>query len=248
MENFPPGRKIFDATLVLQRARSRPARWPAPSPCTRLMTLRVIAPSTGRPCGCGSKGCPVHDHPSKANRQLTEEPVKSVSLSSPRHLAGTVKPSLLDGYGPARCAADGWSAWNSASCGWPTAPVQDFGDSADSARCGAPDEVRDPRFYSELPSAGRSAPARRTCTATGTATTWSAWCACCCATARARWHGGRRRALTRAAAEAVPLGQPQHARRRTPQHRGALRSRQRLLRAVAGRDHDVLARSSSGRT
>ena len=104
--------------------------------------------------------------------------------------------------------------------------------------CARPASSTAPSF-----SAARSAPAKPTCPAAGsrndltavvriliaaTARCWTAW--------KPGWRGWPPRRAT------LPLAEPQHPRRQPPQHRRALRSRQRLLPAVPRRDPDVLLR------
>jgi DUF1365 family protein len=72
MENAREGRKIFDATLDLERAEIGAgalaralARYP-------LMTLKVIAAIHWQALKLWVKGAPVHAHPSKPGRELEE--------------------------------------------------------------------------------------------------------------------------------------------------------------------------------
>lgn len=72
MENAREGRKIFTATLVLQRARITAGSLARALTLHPAMTLQVIAAIHWQALRLWLKGVPVHDHPSKANRQLEE--------------------------------------------------------------------------------------------------------------------------------------------------------------------------------
>jgi DUF1365 family protein len=72
MENAREGRKIFDATLVLQRAEITAGSLARALALYPAMTLQVIAAIHWQALRLWLKGAPVHDHPSKASRQLEE--------------------------------------------------------------------------------------------------------------------------------------------------------------------------------
>jgi hypothetical protein len=72
MENAREGRKIFDATLVLQRAEITAGSLARALALYPAMTLQVILAIHWQALRLWLKGTPVHDHPSKASRQLEE--------------------------------------------------------------------------------------------------------------------------------------------------------------------------------
>ncbi|MGK2924387.1 MAG: DUF1365 domain-containing protein [Lysobacterales bacterium] len=72
MENARAGRKIFDATLVLQRAEITAGSLARALTLYPAMTLQIIAAIHWQALRLWLKGAPVHDHPSKAGRQLEE--------------------------------------------------------------------------------------------------------------------------------------------------------------------------------
>jgi len=66
MENARAGRKIFDATLVLQREEIRVGALARALAGYPLMTLKIIAAIHWQALKLWLKGAPVHDHPAKA--------------------------------------------------------------------------------------------------------------------------------------------------------------------------------------
>jgi len=63
MENKRAGRKIFDATLVLEREEIRAASLARALAGYPLMTLKVVAAIYWQALKLWAKGAPVHDHP-----------------------------------------------------------------------------------------------------------------------------------------------------------------------------------------
>lgn len=72
MENAREGRKIFDATLVLQRAEITAGSLARALALYPAMTLKVIAAIHWQALRLWLKGAPVYDHPSKLRRELEE--------------------------------------------------------------------------------------------------------------------------------------------------------------------------------
>lgn len=72
MENAREGRKIFAATLVLQRAEITARSLARALALYPAMTPQVIVAIHWQALRLWLKGATVHDHPSKANRQLEE--------------------------------------------------------------------------------------------------------------------------------------------------------------------------------
>jgi DUF1365 family protein len=84
MENARAGRKIFDATLVLQREEIRAgvlARALAGYP---LITLKIIAAIHWQALKLWLKGAPVHDHPAKAADRRRAGRASGHGLEEPR--------------------------------------------------------------------------------------------------------------------------------------------------------------------
>jgi DUF1365 family protein len=65
MENARQGRKIFDATLVLEREEISGASLARALLAYPLMTLKVVAAIHWQALKLWLKGAPVHDHPDK---------------------------------------------------------------------------------------------------------------------------------------------------------------------------------------
>jgi len=69
MENAREGSKVFDATLVLQRADIRAGTLARALAGYPLMTVTIIAAIHWQALKLWLKGAPVHDHPARARRQ-----------------------------------------------------------------------------------------------------------------------------------------------------------------------------------
>jgi cyclopropane-fatty-acyl-phospholipid synthase len=80
--------------------------------------------------------------------------MKSVSLSSPRHLAGTVKPTLLDGLARRGVRRQLERLRSGRLVLVESGKEQAFGEAISSAELNARIEVLDPRFYSEVAYGG----------------------------------------------------------------------------------------------
>jgi hypothetical protein len=72
MENAREGRKIFAATLVLQRAEITAGSLARALALYPAMTLKVIAAIHWQALKLWLKGAPVYAHPSKLRRELEE--------------------------------------------------------------------------------------------------------------------------------------------------------------------------------
>jgi DUF1365 family protein len=72
MENAREGRKIFDATLTLERAEIGAGALARALALYPLMTLTIIVAIHWQALKLWAKGVPVHAHPSKLGRKLEE--------------------------------------------------------------------------------------------------------------------------------------------------------------------------------
>ena len=72
MENARHGKKIFDATLVLQRREITPASLAAVLIRFPLMTMKIIGAIHWQALKLWLKGAPVHDHPAKNGPALED--------------------------------------------------------------------------------------------------------------------------------------------------------------------------------
>jgi DUF1365 family protein len=72
MENAREGRKIFDATLVLQREEITAASLARALAGYPLMTVRVVAAIYWQALKLWAKGAPLHDHPAKSTPAMEE--------------------------------------------------------------------------------------------------------------------------------------------------------------------------------
>jgi len=84
MENARGGRRIFDATLVLQREEIRAATLARALAGYPLMTLKVIGAIHWQALKLWLKGAPVHDHPAKAGGRRRPDHAVGRGLEEPR--------------------------------------------------------------------------------------------------------------------------------------------------------------------
>jgi DUF1365 family protein len=72
MENAREGRKIFDATLVLQREEISTASLARALAGYPLMTVQVVIAIYWQALKLWIKGAPVHDHPVRSAAEMEE--------------------------------------------------------------------------------------------------------------------------------------------------------------------------------